>query len=87
LTFGESIEVKNYFTFFCVLIIQKFVSVASLEEGVPLNLVNHWAGYTSLVIFLLAYIVIIAEEKIHLMGNCLLGMTVAPNTGTVLGEG
>lgn len=31
-----------------------------------LDLTNHWVGYVSLLIFVLAYVLVIAEEKIHM---------------------
>lgn len=40
----------------------------SLASGdVPLlDLTRHWVGYVSLVVFVLAYVLVIAEEKIHM---------------------
>ncbi len=34
--------------------------------GVKLNLVTHWVGYTSIAIFVFAYILVMLEEVIHL---------------------
>jgi len=41
------------------------ISFAS-EEVHLLDLTTHWIGYASLVIFVLAYVLVIAEEKIHM---------------------
>jgi len=40
--------------------------LAADDYGSSLDLTTHWAGYTSLIIFVLAYIVVIMEEHIHL---------------------
>jgi len=34
--------------------------------GPAVDLTNHWAGYTSLVVFFFAYLLVISEETIHL---------------------
>ncbi len=36
------------------------------EHGSTLDLTRHWVGYTALVIFILAYSLVILEEKLHL---------------------
>ncbi len=36
------------------------------SSGQPLDLTSHWAGYTALVIFALAYLLVMAEEFTHL---------------------
>ena len=41
------------------------ISFASGEVDL-LDLTTHWVGYASLVVFVLAYILVIAEEKIHM---------------------
>lgn len=38
----------------------------AVENALTLDLTNHWVGYASLVIFVLAYILVIAEEEIHM---------------------
>ncbi len=44
-----------------------FPQFSYASEEVPLlDLTNHWIGYASLVIFILAYVLVIAEEKIHM---------------------
>lgn len=40
--------------------------IASGDVTKNLDLTGHWVGYAALVIFLLAYVLVIAEEKIHL---------------------
>jgi Na+/H+ antiporter NhaD/arsenite permease-like protein len=39
---------------------------AESEASAPLNLTNHWAAITSLVIFVVTYCLVISEETIHL---------------------
>jgi NhaD family Na+/H+ antiporter len=41
------------------------ISFAS-DEVKLIDLTNHWVGYTSIVIFILAYVLVIAEEEIHM---------------------
>lgn len=41
-------------------------AIASSEMAKNLDLTGHWVGYAALAIFLLAYVLVIAEEKIHL---------------------
>lgn len=36
------------------------------ESHTALNLTSHWVGYAALVIFVLAYVLVILEEKLHL---------------------
>lgn len=36
------------------------------EAGTSLNLTSHWVGLTSLILFFIAYLVVMAEEFIHL---------------------
>ena len=40
--------------------------VTAMAAGTGLDLAGHWAGITSLVIFLVAYSLVIGEEVIHL---------------------
>jgi Na+/H+ antiporter NhaD/arsenite permease-like protein len=42
------------------------ISFASTEEVKFLDLTEHWVGYASIAIFVLAYILVIAEEEIHM---------------------
>lgn len=52
-----------------VFLLCLFFSGAVFAEGnygPPLDLTNHWIGYACLVIFILAYIFVILEEKIQL---------------------
>jgi NhaD family Na+/H+ antiporter len=41
-------------------------AIASSEATKNLDLTGHWVGYTAIAIFLFAYVLVIAEEKIHL---------------------
>ncbi len=43
-----------------------FASVGGAAEAVKLNLTTHWVGYTSIAIFVFAYILVMLEEVIHL---------------------
>lgn len=36
------------------------------EDVLTLDLTTHWIGYASLAIFVIAYILVIAEEEIHM---------------------
>ncbi len=52
-----------------VLIFSLFISSAALAstgEVAHLDLTNHWVGYAALVLFVLAYVLVIMEEKLHL---------------------
>ena len=42
------------------------MSFASTGEVHLIDLTNHWVGYASLAVFVLAYVLVIAEEKIHM---------------------
>lgn len=42
------------------------VLAASASQGEFINLTDHWVGYTALIIFVLAYGIVILEEHIHL---------------------
>ncbi len=49
------------------LLLFAFPQISFASGDVPiLDLTNHWIGYASLVIFVLAYALVIAEEKIHM---------------------
>lgn len=56
---------KNLFALLITLVMP---ASAFANDGInsPLNLTNTWLGYSALVIFLLAYALVIVEEKIHL---------------------
>ncbi|RKZ88458.1 MAG: sodium:proton antiporter [Gammaproteobacteria bacterium] len=38
----------------------------AVENALTLDLTSHWVGYASLIIFVLAYMLVIAEEEIHM---------------------
>ena len=42
------------------------IPAAAQAELVQLDFTSHWAGITALVVFVLAYALVIAEETIHL---------------------
>jgi len=49
------------------ILILAFPQISFASADVPmLDLTNHWVGYAGLVIFVLAYILVIAEEEIHM---------------------
>jgi NhaD family Na+/H+ antiporter len=52
----------------CILVLALFgiSSTASSSNGELLDLTSHWAGFASLAIFFLSYILVIAEEFTHL---------------------
>ncbi len=41
-------------------------SFAFASDTAPLDLTNHWSGYVAIIIFIVAYITVILEEKIHM---------------------
>ncbi len=41
-------------------------ALAAAEAGASLNLTGSWVGFTSIIIFVLAYVLVISEEAIHL---------------------
>ncbi len=43
-----------------------FAALAAQMSGHPLDLTQHWVGYAALVIFVVAYVVVMFEEVIHL---------------------
>lgn len=51
---------------FLVILLAFLVPVTAMAAGTGLDLAGHWAGITSLVIFLVAYSLVIGEEVIHL---------------------
>ncbi|MFT5757383.1 MAG: NhaD family Na+/H+ antiporter [Alteromonadaceae bacterium] len=54
--------------FFTLLagIFLSFGVLASSDVTAQINLTNHWVGYAAVVIFALAYVFVILEEKLHL---------------------
>ncbi|HDZ16573.1 hypothetical protein LCGC14_1445050, partial [marine sediment metagenome] len=42
------------------------LSVFASEDVKMLDLTSHWVGYTAIVLFVLAYALVIAEEEIHM---------------------
>ncbi len=59
------VMIKLLLLFVVVLIVPQLALAAS-DENI-LDLTRHWAGYTALAIFIVAYVVIILEEQIHMM--------------------
>ncbi|NQZ83467.1 MAG: sodium:proton antiporter NhaD [Colwellia sp.] len=52
-----------------ILLLGTFLSIsvfATNESAMQMNLTEHWVGYVSVVIFVLAYVLVILEEKLHL---------------------
>ena len=49
---------------FILLLLAPVATLAS--SGQPLDLTSHWAGYAALAIFMLAYVLVMAEEFTHL---------------------
>ncbi|VAW65229.1 Na+/H+ antiporter NhaD type [hydrothermal vent metagenome] len=60
--------IKNNKYFFLTLLLSFFpsISFASAQAESWMDLTNHWVGFTSLAIFILAYAFVMAEEFIHL---------------------
>ncbi len=60
--------IKNNKYFFLTLLLSFFpsTSFASAQAENWINLTNHWVGFTSLAIFIIAYGFVMAEEFIHL---------------------
>lgn len=52
--------------FACLLVFAPMLAFASSEPLPRLNLTAHWAGFTAIGIFVLAYIFVILEEVLHL---------------------
>ncbi|OUR65071.1 sodium:proton antiporter [Methylophaga sp. 42_25_T18] len=49
------------------LLLFAFPQISFASAEVPfLDLTSHWVGYASLIIFVLAYVLVIAEEEIHM---------------------
>ncbi len=52
--------------FFLVSLFMPALALASGSSHETLELTSHWVGYTAIVIFVLAYALVILEEKIHM---------------------
>jgi hypothetical protein len=54
--------------FFLIIFISSLPDFAFASEAIKpqLNLTSHWAGYISLVLFILAYAFVMAEEFTHM---------------------
>lgn len=59
--------IKSIILFLVLLLLPQFGFAVTVDEGVQLDLTNHWVGYTALAIFILAYAAVIVEEHIHLL--------------------
>ncbi len=60
---------KNSFLALLVFALGSFISFnsyASSESGLTLDLTRHWVGYASIAVFVIAYILVMAEEFMHL---------------------
>jgi len=61
---------KTLFTCFLMLFLllnsQNLFAVELTPNGEMLNLTNHWVGFTVLILFCIAYLAVIFEEKIHM---------------------
>jgi len=51
---------------FCFSLLIPFNAISSVSAGETLDLTQHWVGYTAISIFVLAYILVMSEEFIHL---------------------
>lgn len=56
---------KTFFNFLVAILLAPGLAVAS-ESATNINLTNHWVGITALALFFIAYLVVMAEEFIHL---------------------
>ena len=64
-------RLPGFIMFFLVQIMMMFVLSAAAvpvvaSTALPVDLTQHWVGWLSVVVFVLAYILVILEEKIHL---------------------
>ncbi|MGQ0442635.1 MAG: sodium:proton antiporter NhaD [Methylophilaceae bacterium] len=57
---------KRYSLFIALLLFSSFVFAAESSAAQTINLTNHWVGFSALILFFLAYLVVMAEEFIHL---------------------
>jgi len=55
----------KFFTFLVVMIVPS-LALASEQAIQKMNLTNHWIGYAAIAIFVLAYSLVILEEKLHM---------------------
>ncbi|MGB0938648.1 MAG: sodium:proton antiporter NhaD [Colwellia sp.] len=51
-------------TFICLAFSGTALASGSVQD--PINLTNHWIGYTAIAIFVVAYSLVILEEQLHL---------------------
>ena len=56
----------TYFVTLLLGLLSSTVAFASESSVQPLNLTDSWVGYVSILVFALAYFLVILEEKIHL---------------------
>lgn len=57
----------SYFVFFAVMAcLPGLASAAEPGQAIVHDFTHHWAGYLALVIFIVAYVLVILEDKIHL---------------------
>ena len=54
------------FVIFALGLVSPFNSYASATENLALDLTQHWVGYASIIVFVLAYMLVISEEFLHL---------------------
>lgn len=54
------------FLIFILTLLNSAGVFASESQGTTLDLTNHWVGFVAIFIFVAAYVLVIAEEKIHL---------------------
>jgi NhaD family Na+/H+ antiporter len=48
------------------MLLSSSAALSSTGEAATLHLTDHWVGYTSIIIFVLAYVLVIFEEQLHL---------------------
>jgi len=56
----------KFFVLFLLSLLVPSLAFASEAASSSLELTSHWVGYTALAVFVLAYVFVILEEKIHL---------------------
>jgi len=56
---------KNFFYFLSLFLLQPSFAMAA-DHGARVDLTDHWVGITALALFFIAYLVVMAEEFIHL---------------------
>jgi len=63
----KHINLSTVTTLIFSLLLFAFPQISFASEDVKfLDLTNHWVGYASLIFFVLAYVLVIAEEEIHM---------------------